>query len=157
MTTATGVGERFERLRRAVGAAARCRRAAAAVEFAVMLPIFVAVVTGVTDYGMATYRKMELMGAARSASHLAYLGTTDTTAIQNAAVGAAENTISSSDVTVTQYCGCLDGSVLGACGDGCDDSSEERTFVTVSISEEYQLLLVPTTVTITGSATIRTQ
>lgn len=144
--------------KRAIARAARSRRGAAAVEFALLLPLFVTIIFGIFDYGLAMFRKMELVAAARSGAQMAILNPTDTTAITSATISSAETDISSSDVSTSTSCECQDGTTdgLSGCTGTCNDGSDTRTILTVSISEDFVLKLFPGTIAITGSASVRT-
>lgn len=139
-----------------------CRRAAAAVEFALLVPVVLAGLTGVVNYGLAMSDKMALQSAARAGAQLALIDSSDTAAISNAVVASTNLNISTSDVTTTQFCECWDGDSstavesLSACTDSCS-SGTKRYFMTVSVSENFTLLLLGTTITLNGSAVVRTQ
>ncbi len=146
------LGERFKMTSRCLGE----RRAAAAVEFALIVPVIAACIIGVINYGLAMFEKMELEGAARAGAQLALASTSDTAAIKSAVVGSTNLSITTADVTTTEFCECADGSTV-TCGNTCSDGSANRYYFTVTVSEDYALLLVPTTITLTASATVRTQ
>jgi len=138
--------------------AARSRCGAAAVEFALLLPLFTVIILGIFDYGLAMFRKMELVAAARSGAQMAILDPSDTTAITSAAVSSAETDVDSSNVSTSTSCECQDGTTdgLSGCTGTCDDGSDTRTILTVNISEDFTLKLFPGTISITGSASVRT-
>jgi Flp pilus assembly protein TadG len=129
---------------------------AAAVEFALISSILCAVFIGLADYGLAMFKKMELTSAARSGAQVALINSSDTSAIKQAVVSSTNLDITTSDVTTSQSCECADGTSI-TCGNTCSDGSTNRYFFTVTATENYTLLLVQTSMTLTGSATIRTQ
>lgn len=131
-------------------------RGAAAVEFAIIAPILIAALTGIVDYGLAMYNKMELMGAVRAGAQVALIDYTDTTAIKQAVVDSTNAGITTADVTTTQFCECADGSTI-TCGNTCADSSSNRYFMTISATQNYTLMLLGTTIAIDASTTIRTR
>lgn len=128
---------------------------AAAVEFALLVPVVLAALTGIVNYGLAMYNKMELMGAVRAGAQVALIDYTNTTAIAQAVVDSTNAGISISDVTTTQFCECADGSTV-TCGSTCADSSANRYFMTISATQNFTLLLLGTTVSLSASTTIRT-
>ena len=66
-------------------------RGAAAVEFALILPILLILVGGVIDFGRLYYTQIQLANAARDGVRLAALGTTYTTSqIQDRTATAAQ-------------------------------------------------------------------
>ena len=67
------------------------------------MPVIAALLTGIANYGLAMFDKMELIGAARAGVQYALLDASDTTAIANAVVDAANLSITTSDVTTTEF------------------------------------------------------
>jgi len=145
------------RLGRLYSALAASRQGIAAVEFALIVPIVAAMLVGLANYGLAMFDKMELVSAARAGAQLILVDASASTSDIQAAVVASTNLgISTSDVTVTESCECADGSAI-TCGDICADSSANRYFYTVAASENFTLLLLGTSITLTGTAVVRTQ
>ena len=134
-------------------------RGVAAVEFALLVPILLALFMGLASYGLAMFEKMELTSAARAGAQVALIDTSDIAAIQEAVVAATNNSdITTADVTVTESCQCSDGTPpSGGCGTSCGDGGTNRYFYTITATEDYTLLLFPTTITLTGTAIFRTQ
>jgi len=143
---------------------------AAAVEFALLVPVVLIVLTGVVDYGLAIFKKMELTSATRAGAQLAILEKSDTTAftqtvldaIEQAVVDATNLPITTANVTTTEFCECSDGtSPNPVCNGTCNDSStNDRFFLTISVSYGHTYLigyLPGGDKTITGSTTVRTQ
>lgn len=129
----------------------------AAVEFALIAPIIAAMLVGLANYGLAMFEKMELVSAARAGAQLVLVDTGATTSeIQAAVVASTNSGISTSDVTVTQSCECADGTAI-TCGGTCSDASANRYFYTIAASNDFTLLLLGSTITLTGTAVVRTQ
>ncbi len=128
-------------------------RAAAAVEFAMIMPILTALIIGLVNYGLVMIEKMELTSAARAGAQYALFDNTDTDAIKQAVVDSTNLTIATTDVTTSCVCG--DGTST-TCGVTCTGASADQS-ITISVSESYTLLLVPTSLTLTGTATVRTE
>jgi len=128
-----------------------CQRGAGALEFALLIPVLAALVTGLGNYGLAMLEKMELTSAARAGAQYALLDASNTSAIATAVVNATNLSITTSDVTTTAFC--TDDSNDDAT---CGDSDATRTYMTVSVSEDFTLLLLGTSITLSGSATVRT-
>lgn len=120
------------------------------------MSVLSAVFIGLADYGLAMFEKMELTSAARSGAQVALIDSSDTNAIKQAVVSSTNLDITTADVTTSQSCECADGTSI-SCGGTCGDGSTNRYFFTVTATENYTLLLVPTTMTLIGSATVRTQ
>ena len=131
-------------------------RGVAAVEFAILVPVLFALFVGVANYGLAMFEKMELTSAARAGGQVALIDSSDIAAIQEAVVAASNSNITTADVTVTQACQCSDGTSV-TCGNTCSDGGTNRFFYTITATEDYTLLLLPTTITLTGTAIFRTK
>jgi len=136
--------------------ALRARDGAAAVEFALILPIIAAFFLGITNYGLATFDKMELTSAARAGAQLALLDSSNSAAIKQAVVDSTNLSLTTGNVTTSEVCECADGSSI-TCGSTCGDGSSNRYYYTVNATYDHALLLLGTTITLTGSATVRTR
>lgn len=79
---------------------ARSERGAAAVEFALVMPILIALVFGMIDFGWAINRYTVVNNAAREAVRTASLGGDDA-AIRASAQNSMDSTISSPVITIT--------------------------------------------------------
>ena len=149
-----------------------CRRGAAAVEFALIMPFLLAGLTGVADYGMAMYDKMELVSAARAGAQLAiYNGTnstaTQTNAIEAAVVAASNLSITTNDVDADESYNCDDGTTINdPSADTCADGGSIQYYMTVTATENFTpmilsqdatLLVFGRALTLSGSAKVRTQ
>lgn len=129
---------------------------AAAVEFALILPVLLIVLIGLIDYGFAMFNKMELRSAARAGAQYALGDSTDTSSITQTVVDASNLGISSSDVTLT--CNCLDTSTEALSSTTCGATtcaSSEPTLMTVSAAQSYTLFFGSMTLNLTGDATVR--
>ena len=132
------------------------KRGVAAVEFALLVPILSALFIGIANYGLATFERMELESAARAGAQMALIDSSSTLVIQQVVVDSTNANIITSDVDVTQSCACADGTSV-TCGNSCSDGSANQYYMTVTATESYTLLLLPTTITLTGTAMVRTQ
>ena len=144
-------------LEKAISRLASSGRGAAAVEFALMATVIAAMLTGIANYGMAQFDKMELESAARAGAQMAIKDRTDTTAIQNAAVNATDLSITTSDVSTADSCWCADIDASATCGTTCADGDPAQYFTTVTVSETFTLLILGTTINLSESVKVRTQ
>jgi len=138
------------------GTLARSERGAAAVEFALIIPVILAALTGIANYGLAVYNKMELVSAARAGAQQAILDRTDTTAIKNAVVNSTNLGLTTGDVTIAESCLCSDGSA-NTCGVACVDGDPNHYYMTITAKYTHTLLLLGTSVNLAGSVKVRTQ
>jgi len=136
---------------------ARCKVGAAAVEFALIVPVVLAALTGIVNYGLAMYNKMELVSAARAGAQQAIIDRTDTTAIKNAVVNSTNVGVTTADVTTTESYLCADGTVVTLSTDTCVNNDPKQFFMTVTVNQSFTLLLLGTTVGLSGSVKVRTQ
>jgi len=136
---------------------AASRRGAAAVEFAILMPIIFAGLTGVANYGLVIHEKMELVSAARAGAQQAIYDRTDTTAIKDVVVASTELSITTANVATSETCWCADTSATQTCGVTCDDGASEQYFMDITVSETYTLLILGTTLNLSGSVRVRTK
>ena len=128
-----------------------------AVEFALLSAILVPMMLGLVDYGLAEFKKMELVGAVRSGAQYTLLKGYDEDTVESI-IGDATN-IDSADLTISssEFCECLDDTSISACGDSCDDGESNQKFVSITATYEFTPIILPTTITITESTTVRTE
>lgn len=142
------------------------RRGAAAVEFALLLPVVLAGLTGVANYGLATYEKMELVSAARAGAQMAIRDRENTSAIQQTTVDSTSLNITTSDVSVSNTCRCADIDAVATCGTTCTNLDPTQFYTTVTVTKTFDpvvvgqnavLLIFGKSLTVSGSVRVRTQ
>jgi Flp pilus assembly protein TadG len=136
-------------------------RGTVALEFALLLPVLVLLLVGVTDYGMAVYLRTSLESAARVALQYAIRNPADTTGITNAAVQAAKLDTAGITVVPSQLCGCPETpTVTAACPVTCA-GSKDRGFSSVTVTATFTPILpypgIPSTIPMSGTAIMRTR
>jgi len=142
--------------------AAACRRGAAAVEFALIMPFVMFGLTGVADYGMAAFNRMELASAARSGAQYAIYNRTNTTAVKISAikdvvVASTNAGITASDVAATESYACDDGtSISDPSTDTCSDAGEIQYYMTIVVSQTFTYILWAGTKNLSVTVTVRT-
>ena len=115
---------------------------AAAVEFALAVPILALLMTGGFDFGRALFEQHRLTGAARAGAQYAIQASTtwsDTTNIIAAVRGDANDSANSLTVTTSQ-CTCPGGTLCASTAT-CTGSTVAGTYVKVSVSESYTTLV----------------
>ena len=135
----------------------KCDAGNALVEFALTLPVLVALILGAVELGWVTYGSIEVMNAARAGASYGCQNSTaagDTTGIQNTAALDAPD-IPLGTTTVTTSCTCSDGSASTCQPTDCSGSSIE-TILTVNtqatVTPLFHLPGLPTTLTLHGKA-----
>jgi Flp pilus assembly protein TadG len=120
---------------------------AAAIEFAILLPVITLMLFAIVDYGFAMFTKMELSSAIRSGAQYAMASPSNDTNIKSAVVGSTNigdssisptYTISSDDVTLAYYCGEDPSSTFTTYSLLTDATTcTSGTFLTLSVSVAY--------------------
>ncbi len=112
------------------------RGGAAAVELAILLPLLIAMVIGVIQYGGLIIGNQQMHNAT-SASGALYVmrGGSDPTAIHDIALGAWANKPADASISVAQSCTCA--GVGSGCSSLCLDQSYPLAFTTISGSGTY--------------------
>ncbi len=111
------------------------RRGTAAIEFAILLPMLVAMVVGVIQYGGQVVANQQMHNGIASGAMYIMRGGTDTTAIHDIAIGAWPNRPADASISVTQACTCA--GVTATCTVLCADQSYPLAFTTLSGSGTY--------------------
>ncbi len=139
--------------------AKQSRRGAAAVEFALLVPVVVAGLTGVANYGLVIFEKIELESAARAGAQMAIRDRENTSAIQQNVVDSTNLTITTSDVSVTNTCRCadIDAEVNCLTITICGDGDPTQYYTTVTVAKNFTLLLLGTNLSLSESVTVRTE
>ena len=106
---------------------ARDNRGNAAVEFALLMPILLLLLSGLIDFGRAFFTSMELENAARAGAQYGFInGADDLSQIEATVRGASSVDDADLSVATTSFCGCPDGTVQPCAGGdcGCHSSTE---------------------------------
>ena len=146
----------------------RCRRAVAAVQFAICTPVLLLFMAGVVDLGRANYGRARMESAVSAGVQYAYLtGATVTAANVKSMVEAlADSTLNGATQVVATVtgpgCFCITGAVgsaamaAQACNTNCADGRLSGQFVQISATYTFSPLLpgianlVPSTLTTTA-------
>jgi Flp pilus assembly protein TadG len=120
---------------------------AALLEFAVVAPVIVMISIYVMDFGLFTVRKMQVQHAAQMGAQYAAANGYSSASISSAVTNDSNGStfaISASPAP-TQFCACASSGVLttATCKSTCSDGSAAGTYVTVSASATYNMLIVP--------------
>jgi Flp pilus assembly protein TadG len=135
----------------------KCEAGSALVEFALTLPVLVAMILGAVELGWVTYGSIEVMNAARAGASYGCQNSTaagDTRGIQNTAALDAPD-IPLGTTTVNTSCICSNGTASTCQPTDCSGSSIE-TILTVStqatVTPLFRVPGLPTTFTLHGKA-----
>lgn len=168
MTTSSLAFRRLRRssrmFRRFLTGAARSTNGAAAIEFAIVVPVLTLMVIAVSDIGLGVYHKMQVEGAAQVGTEYAIRNGFDVDAITNAVLNATNASTISASPPPAQFCGCATGSSITrvSCGTQCPGGALAATYVTVSAQMTYDTTLtyppvVPSSYNFTAQSTARLQ
>ena len=137
-------------------------RGAAAVEFALVMPILLWIVFGIIAYGFVFAQSLSLSNSARQAARSAVIeGTTCDDIVELAEDSADTLGMKGSDATVTIKRGTSEGSASGVCGSGGGDepceAQPEGTNVYASLVYDIEPIfpLVPIPDTVHGKGVYR--
>lgn len=144
---------------------AACRRGAAAVEFALIIPVLSVGVIGVANYGLVVFDKMEMVSTLRAGAQLAIYNRSNTTstqtdAIKQAVVDSASTGLglSTAEVTATESYLCDDGtSINDPSSQTCVDKEPVQYYMTVAITNKNFPLLIAGSIDLSGTVKVRTK
>lgn len=111
------------------------RQGAAAVEFAIVLPVLAGLIVGLIQYGGAIIAYQQLHNGVSSAAQYVMRGGQNTTAAHDVAIASWPNRPSDGAVTVTQACTCAGAGA--SCAGLCPDNSYPQSFTTIGASGTY--------------------
>lgn len=137
-------------------------KGAVAVEFALLVPIMVLLLTAVTDIGITAYESMRVQGAAEAGAQYAAKNVWDPAAIAAVVTTASGGGISASPAPM-QFCACPDSGGLAAidCADTCPGGLPPGRYAEVSAALDHETILpypgLPSPLTLTGRAVVRLQ
>jgi Flp pilus assembly protein TadG len=114
----------------------RGERGQSLVEFAVTFPVFVLLLAGMVDLGLALFSNVTIISAAREGARLGVVQPGDTTAIEDR-VRAMSNGLDLNKLTVTTTCLRPSGSSFTACGASPWASGDS---VKVAVHYDYTML-----------------
>lgn len=133
---------------------------ASAVEFALILPILVVLVTAAIDFGGLIYTRLQVGSATHAGASYAAAQGFNATGIATAMAGGASIAVSAA--TPVQVCGCPDttsGINEIACGSTCTSGEAAGKYVKLDASADYTLLYswpgLSNPVTLTSTARVR--
>lgn len=115
----------------------------AAIEFAIMIPLFFLMIVSVTDIGLGVYRKMQVENAAQVGTQYAIARGFDTSGISNAVTSATNSTAITASPSPVQFCGCPTSTGIStvSCGTVCTGGAQAGTYTTVSAQATYSTLI----------------
>lgn len=137
----------------------RSRRGSAMIEFALVTPLLLLLLSGVLDYSNALRTAISVSDAARTGAQygsLSSVNSLDTTGMQNAARNSAPN-VTGMTATAVRSCKCPDGTSV-VCTGTCATGSM-RVYVSVTthatVLNWFQYTGLPYTGAVTGKAVMR--
>ncbi len=126
---------------------------AAAVEFAIILPVLAAMVVGIAQYGGQVIAYQQMHDGVEAGAVYVMRGGSDMTAAKDIALGAWPNPPSDAAVTTNHFCTCA--GVTSSCTALCSDNSYPQAYTTISASGTYSGLYMSQSMS--TSTTVRTQ
>jgi Flp pilus assembly pilin Flp len=134
-----------------------------AVELAMIAPFLSLLMVGMIDYGLVWSRNMELANAVRAGTQYAMIRRPiqgDTSAIRQQVIDTAPSPkVGSHDPEVSLFCECPSGAATPTCDPGVCAPEDMQTFISITLSEQYPLLLgypgFNNPITLTQTSTMR--
>lgn len=125
---------------------ARDPRGTAAIEFALLSPLLLILLTGVIEIGMAGYQAMQVQASVEAgALYAAKNGASDLSAISQAIVGATGTAGITASPAPVSYCGCPNATGVVSqnadCTTACPDGTAPGQYVRVSAAIAHQTLM----------------
>ena len=111
---------------------ARDRSGNAAVEFALIAPILVALLIGVIDLGKIAYDRSDMLAATRAGAQYLMAGGSDMTRAESVIRNAWTEMPQDGAVSVSRICECA--GTASACDQPCPDMSVPFAYVSVEVS-----------------------
>lgn len=133
------------------------------VEFALALPLLMAILMLLVDFGIGFYEKMQVEDAAQAGAQYALLHGWDNQAIRDAVTNATRLSGVTASPDPTKACGCASGSSVTTadCNGVCDNGLSPGTYVTVNAQAVYTPLFTypvfGSSINLTGKSMARIQ
>ncbi len=139
------------------------RSGLAAIEFAIIAPIFVMALVCSADLGLAFYHAMQVEAAAQAGAEYAAIQGFNAGGISSAVANSTTGFSISATPAPSQSCGCPSNSGVTqvACGTTCADGTVAGSYVTVSAASTYATIIpypaLPPTFQLAATAKVRIQ
>lgn len=136
----------------------KCTKGNAAIEVGLIFPIFLALMLGVSQYGLAIFQFMEVGYAAQAGANYALSHGFNAANIQTAVTSATGlSTITAPMPTQACFCASTAGLSVATCGSACVSGGNAGIYVTVNSSAVYSPVLPGIPSPMTGQAVVRIQ
>ena len=139
------------------------KEGSAAVEAALILPILLALMTGLFDLGFAFYESMQVQSAADAGAQYAAQNTWDTAKIATVVSGATGGASITATPAPSQFCACPTGGTLAniSCASTCANGTTPSLYALVKAQKLHETILrwpsLPQPLTLTGQSITRIQ
>ena len=112
----------------------RARDGLGAIEFGFIAPVLLMLLLGVLDFGMAFWQQIEISNAADAGAQWGMQNTFDHDSIQTVVQAATSLSITTSNITPTQPCGCATSTGVStySCGSTCPDGTTPQPYIVVN-------------------------
>lgn len=131
----------------------------AAIEFAILLPIFILIFSGIINFGLILINQNQLNGVVSAGMLYAFGNSSVPAAVQLAMTNSTTN-LTPLTTTATTFCACLGGSPV-LCTSTCSGGGTPLKYVTVTAQSQVSLVALNFVLTdpfiTSAQGTIRTQ
>jgi Flp pilus assembly protein TadG len=128
-------------------------RGTAAVEFALVAPVFALALVIIGDGASLVLHYYDMRAAVSSAAQYVMVGGNDTSAIRAVAISAWTTKPDAGNVTVSSACLC--GAATNACNTLCPDQSVPRSYTTVQATSSFTGTLISQSLSATQVVRVR--
>ncbi|MBC7831049.1 MAG: pilus assembly protein [Hyphomicrobium sp.] len=106
----------------------------AAIEFGLFVPLFVILLTGVVEVGLATFGSLQVYNAVEAGTLYAAKNGWNASGISSAVVNASGTTGIAASPAPTQFCGCpaLAGITVATCGTTCSGGAAVSQYIRIN-------------------------
>lgn len=139
------------------------QRGEAIIEFAILAPILIFALIGLTDLGVAIYTQFEVRIAAQAGAAYAAANGLNQSGIAGAMQAATSLSNLDTSTASTSSCGCATttGIASATCGSSCSGGATAGTYVNVTAKASQSTLIsypnLPSTFQFSSTAMVRTQ
>jgi Flp pilus assembly protein TadG len=136
---------------------------AAAIEFALLVPMLIVLVICTADLGFGIYRYMQVENAAQAGVTYAAARGFSEAQVSAAVLSATTYPDIQASPAPTKFCGCPSGTSItsAVCTSTCSDGSQPGTYVSASAKATYNTIvpypMLPTSYDFAAQATVRIQ
>jgi len=130
-----------------------CQSGSAAVELALVAPVFTVLLLGIVDFGRLAYERTDMHAAVRSGAQYVMAGGADLANARSIVEMSWTDASPSSSVAVERFCECA--AVEHSCNLPCDDDEPPISYIRINLTTDYQGLFLDQPVVVSEVMRVR--